>query len=120
MSHPPTTETVVLEIPFGLFELTEDWIVQKYDPEPTHGAAADPDPVIVGRNFLTELPTREFFQSWYGRLEGFRHGQTPADSFSCALPIGGDPNEIKIRLVRQTTHSAHRDSGRILVQISKC
>jgi hypothetical protein len=117
MNEPQTTETEVLEIPLGLFELTEDWIVRKYDPD--SGAAANTDPMILGRNFLTELPTREFFRSWYGRLEGFRNGQTATDSFSCAIPVDGDRNEIKVRLVRQTTTTAQRDSGRILVQISK-
>jgi hypothetical protein len=118
MEKPLSFNAELPALPFGLFELGEDWIVRAYDPDQPSGSDRL-DTVVRGRHFFHEIATPEFFQSCRDRLEVFRNGSSVADSFHCTVSLDGGPSQVTVRLARISPPVNSLTSASILLQISK-
>src|SRR5215208_246522 len=98
-------------IPFGLFELDEDCTVIYYKPEEGEGDGASG---LVGRNLLTEVPAITRAEGLRDRLDRFRRGHAPADSFQQTFPLECGDVQAKILLARLHERSSSGSTESIL------
>lgn len=103
-------------IPFGLLELDGDWTVIYYKPEEGEGDGASG---LVGRNLLTEVPAVARVAGLRDRLDRFRQGHAPADSFLYTFPLDNGDIQAKILLARLHERSASGSAESILLRIRR-
>ncbi|HEX8097648.1 MAG TPA: hypothetical protein VF507_06410 [Pyrinomonadaceae bacterium] len=103
---------------YGLLELDAAGTVL-YSRVEKNGDGDDPPPDFSGSNFFTEVAPFENIEEFRRRLDGFKRGEVPAQSFTftCQFVDGPVPVRVLLARIRERSKGGHTKS--ILVHIRR-